>query len=122
MTLKVKKAGLVGTNPFKTHKGLNVDVQRANYGTSPKLQKSDFQAKGSKNLAGQFFNKAVSGWYAAELSSEANTYVNTSGVTQLRLRFNKDDNNDFGADYFKFYSGNAGISSGPQLIVEYYVP
>ena len=122
MTLKVKKAGLVGTNPFKTHKGLVVDIQKLNFGTSPKLQKPDFQVKGSKDFAGQFSNKAVSGWYTAELGSEAYAYFNTSGVTQFRLRFNKDDNNDLGADYFKFYSGNAGISSGPQLIVEYYVP
>ncbi len=44
------------------------------------------------------------------------------GVTQFRLRFNKDDNHDFGADFLKIYSGNAGAKSQPQLIVEYNLP
>jgi len=121
VTLKVKKAGLVGTNPFKTHKGLRADIRKNKFGTSKKLQLSDFQAKASKNLVGKF-KKASSGWYKAVLGSAAHPYVNKTGTTQFRLRFYKDDNNDFGADYMKFYSGNAGFSSCPQLIVEYYVP
>lgn len=50
-------------------------------------------------------------------------YIHLIGFTQFRLRFQKDDNDDMGADYLKFYSGNAGTASyRPQLIVEYYVP
>jgi len=120
--LKVKKAGLVGRNPFSTHKGLRVDIRKSKFGTSPKLQISDFQAKASKNLVGKFSSKAVSKWYTANLGSAAYTCINKTSTTQFRLRFYKDDNNDFGADYFKFYSGNVGLSSRPQLIVEYYVP
>ena len=44
------------------------------------------------------------------------------GVTQFRLRFSKDDNNDFGTDFLKLYSGNALETDRPQLIIEYYVP
>jgi len=44
------------------------------------------------------------------------------GITQIRLRFQKDDNDDAGADYLKIYSGDAPAVSRPQLIVEYYVP
>jgi len=120
--LKVKKAGLVGKSPFKTHKGLRVDIRKGKFGTSPKLQLSDFQAKASKNLVGKFSSKAVSKWYTANLGSASYTRVNKTGLTQFRLRFYKDDNNDCGADYFKFYSGNAGSSSRPQLIVEYTIP
>ena len=121
ITLKVKKAGLVGTNPFKSHKGLCVDIRNPYFGAKPTLQTSDFQIKASKKLAGKFSNKAISGWYSADLSS-AFGYINLIGLTQFRLRFYKDDNNDFGADYFKFYSGNAPATSRPQLIVEYYIP
>jgi hypothetical protein len=44
------------------------------------------------------------------------------GATQFRLRFKKDDNNDFGADFLKIFSGDADEADHLQLIVEYYVP
>ena len=120
--LMVRKAGLVGTNPFKTHKGLRFDIRTGYLGTKPALQTSDFQAKASQNLVGQFSKSTTPGWYSADLIYTAYGYVNRTGSTQFRLHFYKDDNNDFGADYFKFYSGNAPAASRPKLIVEYYLP
>jgi hypothetical protein len=32
-----------------------------------------------------------------------------------------DDNNEFGADYLKIYSGNAVDTDRPQLVIEYYI-
>jgi hypothetical protein len=65
----------------------------------------------------------VSGWYTKTWTSGIFTCINKTGVTQLRLRFSKDDNDDMSADYLMFYSGNATTASyRPQLIVEYYVP
>jgi hypothetical protein len=49
------------------------------------------------------------------------TCINTSGVTQFRLCFTKDDNNDLGADLLKIHSGSAG-SNAPRLIIEYFIP
>ncbi len=44
-------------------------------------------------------------------------------TTQFHLRFVKDDNNDFGADFMKIYSGNALLEADrPQLIIRYYAP
>jgi hypothetical protein len=43
-------------------------------------------------------------------------------VTQIRLSFKLDDNNNTIANYLKLYSGNAPAASRPQLIIEYYVP
>jgi len=120
--LRVKRAGVVGTNPMKTHNGLYVDIRRNKFGTSLKLQISDFQAAASKNKVGKFSRSASSGWYTAVLGSGAYPYIKKDGATQFRLRFAKDDNNDFGADYLKLYSGNAGANSRPQLIVEYIIP
>ena len=122
VTLKVKKAGLVGSNPFKSHKGLRVDIRKGIFGSRATLQSGDFQAKASKKLAGRFSAKLYSGWYKVNLASSAFSFVNKAGTTQFRLRFYVDDNNDFGADYLKLYSGNAPMSKRPQLIVEYYVP
>ena len=55
--------------------------------------------------------------------SSAFTYINLSGVTQFRLRFAIDDNNDHGSDYLKFHSGNYSSNSlCPLLVIDYYVP
>jgi hypothetical protein len=43
-------------------------------------------------------------------------------LTQIRLRFKLDDNNNNVANFLSLYSGNAGAANRPQLIVEYYVP
>jgi len=57
------------------------------------------------------------------LNSTARPYINKTGSTQFRLRFKLDDNDDMGADYMKFYSGNfTTTSSRPLLIIQYYLP
>lgn len=50
------------------------------------------------------------------------TYINKTGSTQMRLRFSKQDNGNKRANYVSFYSGNAGTSSRPKLIITYYIP
>jgi hypothetical protein len=80
------------------------------------------QAKASKLLVGKFPARLSSGWYVSTLNSTAYSYINLTGLTQFRVRFYKDDNNDFGADYLKLYSGNATLASRPTLIVKYYIP
>jgi len=49
-------------------------------------------------------------------------FISKFGTTQFRLLFSKDDNDDLGADYIKFFSGNSTSANLPQLIVTYYVP
>jgi hypothetical protein len=61
-------------------------------------------------------------WYAAQLSDAKLGLINKTGLTQFRLAFTKDDNDDLGSDYVKFFSGNAISANRPQLIVTYYVP
>ncbi len=44
-------------------------------------------------------------------------------MTQLRLRFSTDDNNDNGADIIRFFSGNVAVFGvRPILMISYYVP
>jgi hypothetical protein len=51
------------------------------------------------------------------------SYINKTGITQFRLRFQTGDDNDNVADYLVFYSGDTTtVSYRPQLIVEYYIP
>jgi hypothetical protein len=121
-TLKIKKQGLVGTNPFTLLGGLKVDMRKPFFGTALDLVIDDFQATAGKKAVATFGATPVSNWYSAILSEAGRAYVNPNGATQFRLYFTKDDNDDMGADYMKFYSGNAAAANRPQLIVEYYVP
>jgi hypothetical protein len=121
ITLRIKRQGVTGTNPFKTHGGLLVDIREGGFGSSPALQLSDFKAKASNNSAGAVDKSSVGGWHSVVFGSAPHGYINRTGVTQFRLRFKKNDNNDFGADFLRIYSGNAGASNIPQLMVEYYV-
>jgi hypothetical protein len=123
VTLYIKKIRVVGSNPFYSLGGIAVDICTGAFGGNNALQLNDFQAASSKNAVGIIQNNPVSGWYSTKLNSSAFAYINLAGVTQFRLRFQTDDNNEIGYKYIKFYSGNGTTASyRPQLVVEYYVP
>jgi hypothetical protein len=125
VTLKLQKSAIVGGgNPVTMFGGFMVDIKNGFFGTAAMLQAGDFQAAGSKTY-GPFAPAPVSNWYSIDLTS-AKAYVNKlatgSGLTQIRLRFKLDDNNNTVANYLSLFSGNAPAASRPQLIVTYYVP
>ena len=120
--LKIKKAGVVGTNPFRTHGNILVDIRRGAFNNNAALQLQDFQATANKKGALVITNNPVDGWYSRTMGSTNFIYINKRGVTQFRLKFAKDDNDDMGLDYIKFYSGNSTTANRPQLIIQYYTP
>lgn len=122
VTLKIRVHGLWGANPFNTHGGLKLDIIKGIFGSSAYLESNDFQWKASKRAVGTFSKAPKNNWYHANLGSSAFQYINLTGITQFRLRFARDDNDDKGADCLKFFSGNAALWARPQLIIEYYVP
>ncbi len=127
VTLKFKYAGKTGTSPFKTHGGLLADICKGAFRNNIALQLGDFAVKcpiaAYKVKALTYTNSQVSNWYSQSLLPDDHQFVNLGGVTQFRLRFAKDDNNDFGADFLKVFSGNAiNEADRPQLIVEYFIP
>ena len=99
-----------------------MDIRRGAFSANAILQETDFQAVSSKPGAAVVLNTPVNNWYSAELPSSVYSFINRNGVTQLRLRFGKDDNNDLSADTLNVYSGNAGAAVRPQLVIEYAVP
>jgi hypothetical protein len=123
-TLKVRKQTIVGGgNPVTTFKGFMVDIKKGYFGTSA-LQAADFQTAASKTYGP--FKTVISGvWHNIDLTG-GKAYINktstSSGLTQIRLRFYLDDNNNTAANYLSLYSGNAGSAYRPQLVIEYYVP
>ncbi len=123
-TLKIKQYSATGGATFGMFQGLLIDILKGPFGTSA-LQTTDFQSAASKTGVGPFTAPAVGGWYAFNLTT-SQAYINKaatgSGLTQFRLRFKLDDNNNAIANYISFYSGNALTASRPQLIIQYYVP
>jgi hypothetical protein len=120
--LKIKKLSVTGTDPFTTHQNVLVDISNGPFGASA-LEESDFQAPVSMNWAGTILNAPVDNWFSADLEKAALPYINETGSTQFRLKFQLDDNDDLGADTIKFYSGDTvTLDYRPVLQVEYYVP
>lgn len=116
--VNVKRQGLVGTDPFLTHGKLLLEIRNGLYGNDFDLKLSDFAADPSSILPDSFVGLSYT-WYTARLGYSNLALVNKYGVTQFRLRFNLDDNDDLGADYLKFFAGDAQDSFRPQLIVTY---
>jgi hypothetical protein len=127
-TLMIKSAGLVGVNPFDTHQFILIDICAGAFGffggfPYKGLQVSDFESASSRDIVGLIQNNPTDNWFWSSLDSSAFRYINLTGNTQFRLRFQVEDNDDLGDDYLKFYSGDYSSSANrPQLIVEYYVP
>jgi hypothetical protein len=127
VTLMVRSAGIVGTDPFLTHQNLLVDICFGAFGTlagypNKALQYSDFQNPSSRDIVGVIQNNPFANWYWTTLDASAFPFVNLSGTTQFRLRFQLDDDNDLSDDFIKFYSGDYSSPGGrPQLVVEYYL-
>jgi hypothetical protein len=124
VTLKIKKQGLAGALPFTTHGNIAVDIRKGAFGGASGLQAIDFQAAANRNNVGVIKNIPLAGnWYQTNLFSPAWPFINRDGITQIRLRFAKDDNDDMNMDCLRFYSGNFTTSSyRPTLIIEYYLP
>jgi hypothetical protein len=122
VTVKIKKQSVAGTNPFTTHLRIAVDIRKGAFSNASSLQLTDFQASAHQLAVGLIPNTPQAGWYSARLNSAAYRYIHRTGITQFRLHFQKDDDNDGAADFLRFYSGNSKAADRPVLVIEYYVP
>ncbi len=124
VTLKLKHQGITGGgNPVAIFQGFMVDIKKGTFGT-PALALGDFKVNASKTVGPQS-SALVSGLYNLNLTPGKdfiNKLATNSGLTQIRLRFKLDDNNNAVANFLKIYSGNAGAANRPRLVIEYYVP
>ncbi len=120
VTIKIKKLSVTGTDPFTTHQNVLLDIKSGSF-ESPTLQITDFQAAASMDSAGRILNSPLDNWYSTTLDANAFQYINKTGSTQFRLKFELDDNDDRGADTVKVYSGDSVLANRPQLLIEYYI-
>ncbi len=125
--LMIKKEGQVGENPFTTHQNIVVDIRQGAFGYFGPfpfrgLQALDFHSPASIEAAGVIANNPLNDWYWTWLDGAAFPYINVLGITQIRLRFQLDDNDDMADDYLRFYSGDyIDLTARPHLLVEYYL-
>ncbi|MEW6400404.1 MAG: amidase domain-containing protein [Chloroflexota bacterium] len=121
--LKLKLQSVSGTNPFTTHSDLLVDIRQPYFGAGVALQTDDFAAAAGAEAVATVDIDPTDGYYLAFFEETGLTHINKTGSTQLRLRFQLDDNDDLGADYLAFYSANSGTASyRPVLEIVYYIP
>ncbi len=120
--LKIKQSGSpTGSNPFSVLGSLYASIRKGYFGSSSSLQAADFNATASAEKIATFGKTPTSGWYSAKLTSSGRSKISKTSLTQFRLAFANDDNDDKGADYMKFISGDAS-SNKPQLVITYTVP
>ena len=123
--LKVKKSSIVGGgNPVSLFQGFMADIKNSTFGTAA-LQTADFQTLGTATY-GPFSGTLVSNVYSINLTAgklNINKYTGSGGLTQIRLRFKLDDNNNAVANYLSLYSSNSTTAANrPQLVITYTVP
>jgi hypothetical protein len=98
-----------------------VDIRKRYFGPGPALDISDFQAGAGKRAVGYFGTWGSNdGWRAASLPATAFPYINRTGITQFRLRFQKDDDDDRSADYLVFFSGNTDLAGYRPVLSIYF--
>ena len=125
VTLKVKKNGVAGSgDPLIIFNGFVADIKNGFFGTAA-LEAADFQTPASGTY-GPTIPPIANNIYSITLTAGAsniNKLMTNGGTTQIRLRFQLDDNNNTIANYLSLFSGNAtNISDRPQLVVTYYAP
>lgn len=80
--LKIRRQSLSGTDPFKTHGNLTVDIRKGMFSNNRTLQLGDFAVAPSKASAMNFSKTLVSGWYTATLGSANFGYINKAGLRE----------------------------------------
>jgi hypothetical protein len=119
--IRIKYYSTIGANPFSSLGNLWAQIRQGPFNNNSALEIADFSAPPSTTSIAGVFNGPVSNWYNAPLTAAGRVYLNRSGLTQFRLLFALDDNNNHAADYMNFYSGNYP-GSQPQLVITYVVP
>jgi hypothetical protein len=121
-TIRLRRGSVTGTNPFTTHGTLFVDIKSGTgFSNSASLQTGDFAAAAdAAQVATMTAANANGDTSTGTLNATGRTWINKTGKTQLRVYFSLDDNDDTGADYLGWYSGNdATAANRPVLEITY---
>ena len=107
-TLRLRRGTVVGTNPFTTHGTCFIDVKGgAGFGGSVNLATGDFQAAADATQVGSLSNAPNDGdWSSGALDATGLAFIDKTSITQFRIYFSRDDDDDGDSDYIGWYSGD----------------
>ena len=122
--LILSRSAVLGTNPFDTHGICRVGIKTGAFNNNPSLEPIDFQSPATGQPVAILSNPTVNGSLAyATLSAQGVAAINKTGTTQLRLFFEKDDNDDLSGDALFFIAGeDTNTALRPKLEVKYMLP
>ncbi len=123
-TITLTMSSIAEPTPFGLFDALVVDIRKPFFGTSIKVQPTDFQAAPNLKRAGVIKEPPTpTSPYIASLLPAAFPYIAKAGTTQFKLRFAGDDADNDRWNTIKFYSGDAPDEAfRPVLAVTYYTP
>jgi len=115
-TLQLTRGTGKGANPFRTMGNIVVDVHVGEIFDSEFIDLEDFDSDVT------FPNAAIiteqGGNLAPHTVAIDPQMINTYGFTQMRLRFERDDNDNSTADYAGFYAANHAVATRhPRLVI-----
>ena len=119
-TIRIQRRSTNGTSPFVTHGDLKADIVTGTFGLLD-LENSDFEATATAEGIAIFTEALENGdWSEGPLDSDGRDALNLTGITQFRLAFDLDDNDDGNNDYIQYYtSDDNNTTRHPQLVIEY---
>jgi len=124
VTLRLRHCGGIwNTLVWTTHGYVAVDIRSGFFGAGPVLGLDDFNAP--RHAAAGLVTSTLDGalFHNSVLNSAAWPYINKTGTTQFRLRFQLTDDDDQYQDLAWFCSGDyTDVAWRPQLRVEYTTP
>jgi hypothetical protein len=110
-----------GANLFTTFAPAFVDIA-SRFGASTALESGDFQSPATVVQAATLSNNGATGT-ATFSSSAALAAINKTGTTQMRIYFNRSDDDDGAIDFVAYRAGeDAAMSNRPVLTVQYTLP
>ena len=123
--LRVRSAGVAGSNPVNNRPGLVADVCTPTPGKTGRSPGVELRAGANcHDNVGIFDRTPNSGWYTVDFLPEAYPSINLKGATQILLRLGDAPNANASRAYIRFYSSEADpqASNSPTLLVRYSLP
>jgi hypothetical protein len=121
-TLRLRRSSVAGTSPFLTHGACTADIKSSGgFAGSTALTPEDFQASADAVAVATLSSATANGqWSIGAVNAAGLAFVDKAGTTQFRVAFTLDDNNDLGADYLGWNSGDSSNAGNrPQLVIVY---
>ena len=121
--VKLTKQFISAVDPFISLGKLGLDIRKPVFGSSAQLVPADFSAEAGLLNAGWVRPVPVGAVYSGALTAPAFKHINLTGMTQIRVRFTLDDNNNLLVDKLVFYSADSSnLAYRPVLNIVYYIP